>query len=432
MVSVPTISVIVAVRNAAGVLADTLDSLVRQDERDFEVILVDGASTDNTMQVAERYAGLIARSLSEPDDGIADAWNKGIRMATGRWVTFLNAGDYLHPRHFSRARPQLDAAAANSILFCDVLKFKPGGPVSNVISGRAPSVRGIKRGGVGFGHPGSFTPLAAFTAVGGFDTRLKIAIDTDFLLRCVKAQYQFQKFPSVAYMAEGGVSDRHFGRAMREYYGVVERLGLVSAREAGFYGALLPQLRRGLHLARKVLFGPLRFAKHALIASLNLAGAVLPLHSLRRLYFRLLGFKLGQGASIGMGVQFYQLGKITLGPRSIVNRGCLLDNRAPITVGHDVSIARDVRIFTAGHDTDSPFFEMVSAPVTIGDHAVLFAGAVIMPGVTIGRGAVVYPGSVVTRDVAPMSVVGGVPARTLRSRAAEPLYQLHYPYPLAM
>ena len=133
-----------------------------------------------------------------------------------------------------------------------------------------------------------------------------------------------------------------------------------------------------------------------------------------------------------MGFRFYRVGGISIGTGSVVNRSCLFDNRHHIKIGKHVSVARNVSIFTAGHDPESPFFEMVTAPVCIDDHAVIFADAMIMPGVRIGAGAVVYGGAVVTNDVDPMSIVGGVPAKHIGYRNTTPLYKLNYPYPMAM
>jgi maltose O-acetyltransferase len=132
-----------------------------------------------------------------------------------------------------------------------------------------------------------------------------------------------------------------------------------------------------------------------------------------------------------MGLRFYRTGNVRIGDRSVVNRNCLIDNRGFVEIGSDVSIAREVQIYTAGHDLESPFFEMLVAPVSVGDHAVIFARATIMPGVSIGRGAVVYPGAVVSKDVPDRAIVGGVPARVLGRRPAEPRYALEYQYPLA-
>lgn len=90
----PFFSVITVCRNAAPVLAATAESLRAQDFTDFEWIVVDGASTDDTCDIARRYLNLARdRLLSEPDDGLYFAMNKGLRMARGEVVQFLNAGD---------------------------------------------------------------------------------------------------------------------------------------------------------------------------------------------------------------------------------------------------------------------------------------------------------------------------------------------------
>lgn len=427
------ISVVVAVRNAEATLRKTLQSLVAQTFQDFEIILIDGASTDGTLNVAEEFSSAIKVLVSEPDDGIADAWNKGVGRARGEWIAFANAGDLLHREHFKRAMDALEDAGPNRlILFCDVIKFNARNELTIKIDGQPPSRRSINRGGIGFGHPGSLAAIACFRDVGEFDSRLRIAIDTDWILRCFNAGHGFKKFCSSAYMAEGGVSDRKFYKAMSEFFSCTTRLGLTTPTHATIWSALLPAIRTCLHVYRAVMRRPLRTLKHTLVSVANSIGQLIPIHCVRRAFFSALGFKLGRGSSIGMGFRFYRPGQISIGECSVVNRDCLFDNRATIVVGKNVSIARDVKIFTAGHDPESPFFEMTSASVRIDDHAVIFAGAMVMPGVRIGSGAVVYGGAVVTEDVEPLALVGGVPARILGKRYTPPNYTLNYPYPMAM
>lgn len=430
---IPTISVIVAVYNAESTLRGTLQSLIQQTTKNFEIVLIDGASTDGTLSVADEFREHIAFQISEPDTGIADAWNKGLRNARGQWIIFLNSGDLLHRDHLARAlRALCDAPANLAVLYCDVLKFDDRNAPTLSIRGREPSAQSIARGSFGFSHPGSLSAAACFAQIGHFDTSLRIAIDTDWLLRAFEAGFGFQRFESVAYMAEGGVSDREFGQAMREYFQCTTRLGLTSKRHAVLASVALPIIRKLLRICRTTLRNPLRTIKHLLVSLVNGIGQGLPFHCLRRSYFKLLGFHLAPRASIGLGFQFYRPGNIVIGEGSVVNRSCLFDNRGQIHVGKNVSIARGVSILTAGHDPESPFFEMVTAPVRVDDHAVIFAGATLMPGVCIGAGAVVYGGAVVTRDVDPMTIVGGVPAKPIGYRRTEPRYALNYPYPLAM
>ncbi len=92
----PLISVVTVTYNAAPVLEDTIQSVISQTYHHVEYILVDGASTDGTMDIVRRYRERIARVVSEPDKGLYDAMNKGLALATGDYVCFLNAGDSFH------------------------------------------------------------------------------------------------------------------------------------------------------------------------------------------------------------------------------------------------------------------------------------------------------------------------------------------------
>lgn len=92
----PRFSIITVTYNAAKVLEDTIQSVVTQTYKNIEYIIVDGASTDGTMGIVERYKSRIAKVVSEPDKGLYDAMNKGIGMATGDYLCFLNAGDSFH------------------------------------------------------------------------------------------------------------------------------------------------------------------------------------------------------------------------------------------------------------------------------------------------------------------------------------------------
>ena len=92
----PKFSIITVTYNAGKVLEDTIQSVVFQTYRNMEYIIVDGGSKDNTLEVAEKYRNHISQLISEPDKGLYDAMNKGIRLATGNYICFLNAGDELH------------------------------------------------------------------------------------------------------------------------------------------------------------------------------------------------------------------------------------------------------------------------------------------------------------------------------------------------
>lgn len=92
----PKFSVITVTYNAAKVLEDTIQSIVTQTYKNVEYIIVDGGSTDGTLEIVNKYKEHIHTVVSEPDKGLYDAMNKGIALAGGDYLCFLNAGDGLH------------------------------------------------------------------------------------------------------------------------------------------------------------------------------------------------------------------------------------------------------------------------------------------------------------------------------------------------
>ena len=99
----PTLSIITVVLNAKQDLQETLESIFKQTFIQFELIIIDGGSTDGTLDVIDRYKHVIKTYISEPDKGIYDAMNKGLSHASGDWITFLNAGDtYVDPNRLDR------------------------------------------------------------------------------------------------------------------------------------------------------------------------------------------------------------------------------------------------------------------------------------------------------------------------------------------
>lgn len=92
----PKFSIITVTYNAGAVLEDTIQSVITQTYKNVEYIIVDGGSKDRTLQIIEQYKEHIHTVISEPDKGLYDAMNKGIKLATGDYLCFLNAGDELH------------------------------------------------------------------------------------------------------------------------------------------------------------------------------------------------------------------------------------------------------------------------------------------------------------------------------------------------
>jgi len=153
-----------------------------------------------------------------------------------------------------------------------------------------------------------------------------------------------------------------------------------------------------------------------------------PSYWVRRFYLgRVLRYGISPAASIHSGCWVTGF-HLSIGDHSVINRNCRLDARGGITIGANVSISPECYLISASHDPHSSSFAGSSKPmaVTIHDYAWLGVRALVLPGVTIGRGAVVGAGAVVSRDVPPMAIVAGNPARVIGQRRAEPSYTLHW------
>ncbi len=148
---------------------------------------------------------------------------------------------------------------------------------------------------------------------------------------------------------------------------------------------------------------------------LHVSGGV-PFHHVRRFMYRLGGLKIGAGTSIHMHARFYNPANITIGSDTVIGERSVLDGRDKLVIGNHVALASEVMIYNAEHDINHPHFAHHTEPVVIEDYVFIGPRAIIMPGVTIGKGAIVAAGAVVTKNVAPGSVVGGVPAKEIKKR----------------
>ncbi len=161
----------------------------------------------------------------------------------------------------------------------------------------------------------------------------------------------------------------------------------------------------------------------------------IPSYTVRRSWYqRVMGVEMGIGSAVQLGCYLWSYGprsnrrqKTSIGARSVINRGCCIDVRSGLRIGADVSISPEVAILTTQHDLDDAEFALQGGPVVIEDHVWIGMRAVVLPGVTIGRGAVIAAGAVVTKDVAPLDIVAGVPARPVGHRTLHPEYRLPHP-----
>ena len=152
-----------------------------------------------------------------------------------------------------------------------------------------------------------------------------------------------------------------------------------------------------------------------------------PLYSFRTFFIRKTIHSLGENTSILMGVEFRKGKNISIGNNSIINKKVLLDGRGgKLIIGDNVDIAQETNIWTLEHDVHDDNHKDIGADVVIEDFVWIASRVTILPGVRIGRGAVVASCALVNKDVPPMAIVGGVPAKILGTRKSELKYTLRY------
>ena len=219
----PLVSIITVVRNNKKALEATLKSVIDQNYQNIEYIIIDGASTDGTVELLIQYEDQVTCWISEPDDGIADAWNKGLAICTGDIIGFLNADDFLSKNSVHEA-VQLLSSDRPSLTYSNVVLIDTSGNHQKIIYGNFRPLLLFR--GLGFLHPGSFATRSCYEKIGLFSTDYRMAMDCDWLLRCYLNDVLFIKSNSYCYMRNDGISNRAWKQAWEEY--------LVSLQQNGF------------------------------------------------------------------------------------------------------------------------------------------------------------------------------------------------------
>ena len=183
------ISIITATFNSGRTIRDTIESVLRQTYTDFEYIIKDGGSKDDTLAIVKEYApkfGDKIKAISEPDQGIYDAMNKGIQMATGDVIGILNSDDF----YTSADALQViaDTFANNDIdaTYGDI-HFVNDDDLSKCVRYYSSAIfrRSFMRFGLMPAHPSFYCKKAVYEMYGSFDTSYKVAADFENLLRII-------------------------------------------------------------------------------------------------------------------------------------------------------------------------------------------------------------------------------------------------------
>jgi acetyltransferase-like isoleucine patch superfamily enzyme len=152
----------------------------------------------------------------------------------------------------------------------------------------------------------------------------------------------------------------------------------------------------------------------------NMVVTFIPSHTVRQTFLRAFGATIGKDSSIMRGTTVIDPEFLTIGDCSAIGFRCLLDARAGLYIGNNVTIASDVHILGGGHDVQHPDFLPVPIPTVIEDYVWIASRAMVLPSF-IRRGAVVAAQALVNKDIGELEIVGGVPAKVIGKRNPDAL-----------
>ena len=229
-VSPPRISVVTIVRNGEQFVGQAIESVLKQRRANIEYVVIDGGSTDRTVDIIKSHASGISRWISERDRGIADAFNKGVALSTGDYVLFLNADDTLADAEvIENITAAIVANDFPDLLYgdCNIVD-RCSGEVLHRTDAEV-SRKALLRGQM-IRHSGLFTHRSYFEKYGRFDPDFRIGMDYEWLLRGALAVRTVHVPVLVTNMRAGGVSTVNRDRVVDEIVLALRKNGYLSSR----------------------------------------------------------------------------------------------------------------------------------------------------------------------------------------------------------
>ncbi|GAB4330983.1 MAG: glycosyltransferase family 2 protein [Flammeovirgaceae bacterium] len=216
----PLISIIIVTYNADKFLEGAIESVISQTYRNLELIVIDGGSEDNTLSIIKKYEKNVAYWISEPDKGLYDAMNKGIKASKGDYIHFLGADDRFYQNQtIEKIVEKIDPSA--DLIYGDFIatyntfqKIKPAQSLTKLHKEMC------------FSHQALFTK-SDLQKKYLFDIQYKIAADFHFIYRCFREGYNFQYIPiTVALFNASGISAKKVVLGYQEVYRIVSQYGI--------------------------------------------------------------------------------------------------------------------------------------------------------------------------------------------------------------
>ena len=256
----PLISVVTVTLNSAEFLEQCVTSVITQDCKDFEYVVIDGGSTDGTVDIIKRYQGGLAYWHSKPDRGLAHAFNRGVEHSKGQWLLFLNSDDYFAGNTvLTRLASALREHADADVVFGQVLVVsrensptRIGGPYGGPFRWN----EFVKRDTIP--HQGALTNRRFIERMGPFSEKLRIIVDYEHLMRAGPSLNACFVPVLVSCMRDNGLSRSNVRETLREWREAVTAHKMLPPLLARlFYYYFLLRSLIGRHVRR--ILGPSYF-----------------------------------------------------------------------------------------------------------------------------------------------------------------------------
>lgn len=215
----PFLSIITSTFNSQSTLRETIDSILNQNYTNFEFIIIDGNSTDRTIDIIQEYKSIFDKKninfkwISENDSGIYNAWNKGLKIAKGDWISFLGSDDIYLDKALEKYAKVIEKNKDKDFIYSKV-KLVSGNNIKYLITDQW-NWRIFKRY-MKISHVGSFHNKEYFQRFGYFDESFKISGDYEMLLRARENLKTAFIDAFTAEMKDGGISNKNVIKAFRE------------------------------------------------------------------------------------------------------------------------------------------------------------------------------------------------------------------------
>lgn len=427
------ISVITVSYNAESTIEETMLSVLNQTYPNIEYILIDGGSTDGTVDIIKKYVEnpkyckRIGYWVSEPDNGIYDAMNKGIKAATGDYIQMMNSGDtFVDNNTLERAEALFPKDKKYDVIFGDSIEKDSKGTVTYKKCSSNPEALNKYPT---YRHGSSFVKSTIHkNRLFDLDRKGEFGYGLDYnnIWNMWHDGCSFLKIPLpiMIYEQEGisanPIKSAKFiyrittqnNKSTKKYIKYLINASFISIKKS-FLGSIIKKLY------------------YVFIFLMNYWVAYIPSWPIRRLFYSTMGIKIGTNTRLNMGQYIVRPSALKIGHDSHINRNVYLDARGGIDIGNSVSISNDVQIITGSHDCQKSNFPGIFLPITIGDYVWIGAGAKILQNVTIGKGAVLASGCIVTKDVDPYAIMAGIPATRIGIRNSKLDYVCKWNIPFA-